>query len=76
MDSGERPIIAIVGSVRTEIVGTKHAAARSACKEFGAALAAGGWRLAVFASDKDDIEPDVVTGYVGAGSALDHSIVC
>jgi hypothetical protein len=73
-----RPIIAIVGSARSEILPDqeKEKAARKACNELGQKLAAAGWRIAVYSSNNAFIEPDVVTGYVAAGAAGKNSIVC
>jgi hypothetical protein len=72
----EQPIVAIVGSVRRQVVGEQEQEARLACAELGRELAKAGWRLAVYTSEKDFIEPDVVSGYVASGLASEDSIVC
>jgi hypothetical protein len=71
-----QPIVAIVGSARSEIVGNQEPAAHSACQELGRELAKAGWHIAVYASDPDFIEADVVSGYLAAGTAGEGSIVC
>ncbi len=72
------PIIAIVGSVRPEILtrSEREKDARAACNELGRELAKEGWRIAVYSANTDFIEQDVVTGYVTAGAAGKESIVC
>lgn len=73
-----RPIIAIVGSARAEIIGNqeREKIARAACYALGQELAKAGWRIAVYSSERAFIEPDIVNGYVTAGTAGKHSIVC
>ncbi len=71
-----RPIAAIVGSVRNDILGAKETLGRQACEALGGSLAQAGWRIAVFSSDPDDIEADVVKGYIAAGGTAPASIVC
>jgi hypothetical protein len=72
------PIIAIVGSIRPEILttGQNEETARKACNELGRELAKEGWRIAVYSSDRAFIEQDIVTGYVTVGTAGKKSIVC
>jgi hypothetical protein len=69
-------VIAIVGSARTVIVQDKEIAARKACSELGQELAKAGWKIAVYSSDKNFIEVDVVTGYIASGEAKEKSIIC
>jgi len=73
-----RPIAAIAGSARLEIVGNEEneKAARQACYEIGQELAKAGWRIAVYGDDKTYIEADVVAGFADAGVAESHSIIC
>jgi hypothetical protein len=70
------PIIAIVGSARKDIMGEKEADARRAAQQIGTALAKAGWRIAVYGSDPDYIERDVVKGYIAAGIKKPKSITC
>lgn len=60
----EKKIVAIVGSTRAEAVGPKKAEAEAACKDLGRELARRHWRIAVYTSDPDMIEPHVIAGYV------------
>lgn len=71
------PIVAIAGSARRKIVGdeNREALARAACAEIGQELAKAGWRIAVYGSDADYIEADVVRGFVASGASGKHSIV-
>jgi len=71
-----RPLVAIVGSARSDISGSKEKAARQACEDLGRALARAGWRIAVYSDDEVFIEPHLVRGYVAEGGAGEHSIVC
>ena len=71
-----QPSIAIVGSARKEIVGDKEQEVRKACRDVGEALAQAGWRLVVYSSDDQFIEPEVVAGYVASGVVQDESIIC
>jgi len=72
----DRPVVAVVGSVRREIVGPKEDQARRACRELGKTLCKGGWRIAVFSDERVAIEADVVAGYLSAGAVQAESIVC
>jgi hypothetical protein len=42
----------------------------------GRELARAGWRIAVYSSDHNVIEPDVVRGYASYDGAASHSILC
>ena len=66
------PVIAIVGSARAGIVGSQEANARAACRELGQELAKAGLRIAVYSSDRDFIEADVVSGFLAAGKPRQH----
>lgn len=72
------PIIAIVGSAdprRTYDVALRQVdVVRDACAEIGAALAARGCRLAVYSSDRQFIEGDIVRGYCAAADIEPKSI--
>jgi hypothetical protein len=62
----QKPLIAIIGSVRAEITGSpeKEAAGRVASREIGRALGAAGFRIAVYSSEDRFAEADVVAGFV------------
>jgi hypothetical protein len=64
------PIVAVFGSVRSEIVGSKEEEAHTACVELGSELARQGWNIAVYSSDKTFIEADVVQGFISQGTRV------
>jgi hypothetical protein len=70
------PIVAVFGSARPEIVGSKEEEARTACVELGSELAKQGWSIAVYSSDKTLIEADIVQGFISQGTGSDGSITC
>src|SRR6187549_2045962 len=69
-------IIAIVGSARKELMNDKENNARKAAQEIGNELAKAGWKIAVYGSNEDFIEYDVVIGYVSSGVNNPKSIAC
>jgi hypothetical protein len=71
-----QPIVAIVGSARQEIMGDTEPQARQAAQLIGAELAKCGWSIAVYGSQTDYIEHDVVKGYLTATEKKPSSIVC
>jgi hypothetical protein len=70
------PIVAVFGSTRSEIVGSKEEEARTACVELGSELAQQGWNIAVYSSDPTLIEADVVKGFISQGTGSEGSITC
>ena len=73
----KKPIIAIVGSIREGTVDEgREEDARKACEELGKKLAEKGFRIVVYSSDSQFIEPYIVKGYVASQKAEKNSILC
>jgi hypothetical protein len=70
------PLIAIIGSVRKDIIADdeKRAREKKACEELGRELGSRGCRILVYSSREDYIEADVVRGFAKTAKA-DNSII-
>src|SRR5688500_14797980 len=71
-----KPLIAIVGSARPDTVGDRVAEALSACTELGKALARHQCHIAVYSSNPQFIEAQIIKGYLEGGAADEKSITC
>jgi hypothetical protein len=65
MDSAEMPFVAVIGGL-WQLAETRAADAKNAGKVLGAELAKAGFRLVVYFSNDESLEPHVVAGYVEA----------
>jgi hypothetical protein len=67
----QRPIVAIIGSPRIEVVGDEKLsdAAREAGERLGTALSEAGFKLFVYSSNCGFIEPYVVKGFLATTPA-------
>lgn len=76
MQPFSHPIVAIVGSARHEIMGESEPRARQAAQLIGAELARCGCSIAVYGSNVEYIEYDVVKGYLTSTEKKPRSIIC
>lgn len=73
----KQSVIAIVGSVRKDIVDSDElqAAARDASRALGRELAKAGFRIVVYSSSPEFIEADVVHGFAEVATDRHHAIL-